>query len=371
MEHINSRDQNTNTNQFLIVLDSIEYKQREQEFIEYLASNSVNPCFFYSKYENWLTEIFQRTKIIGGVITHICYWILSLWYAIKLFRKKYLVVNNIIFINPIVGIFYSLISRILFINKRIIIGGFLFENKKNKVYLHLRKLFVNFSFKNVSQIFVYGENEVAYYSTQFPKLQDKFQYVKYGRDFNYANNKDFIYDKEYIASGGRSNRDFETLCSAMNILKEKNDIPICLIATRPEAVSVKMKQSPVHIKYGITLNQFGAFIEHSKLFVLPLLNTQLSAGHMVMMEVLAHNKPIIVTDIPSIRNYVSEEQVVFYQPGNANDLANKIQYVLKNLHSDEIATKIKNSKILYDTEFSFKALLKRIIQKSIEIRSHE
>ncbi len=356
--------------QCLIVLDSYEYKAKESEYYLFLH-DIINPQFFYSKYENRITEQFQKTPIIGGMITHIAYWMLSLGYAIKLFNKKYAKISNIIFINPIVGIFYCLLSRIKSVNKTIIIGGFLFENKKNKIYLLLRKLFVNFSYKNVSQIFVYGENEVSYYAKIFPKLQDKFQYVKYGRDFNYAEKKDFIYDKEYIASGGRSNRDFETLCSAMNILKGKNDIPICLIATRPEAVSIKMKQSPVHIKYGITLNQFGAFIEHSKLFVLPLLNTQLSAGHMVMMEVLAHNKPIIVTDIPSIRDYVSEEQVVFYKPENANDLANKIRYVLENLHSDEITIKIKNGKILYDTEFSFKALLKRIIQKSMELRSYE
>lgn len=352
--------------QYLIVLDSFEYKAKESEFYSYLR-DIINPHFFYSKYENRITEQFQKTPIIGGMITHIAYWMLSLGYAIKLFNKKYAEINNIIFINPIVGIFYCLLSRMKFVNKNIIIGGFLFENKKNKIYFLLRKSFVNFSYKNVSQIFVYGENEVSYYAKMFPKLQDKFQYVKYGRDFNYADKKNFTYDKEYIASGGRSNRDFETLCSAMNILKGKNNIPVCLIATRPEAVSAKMKQSPVHIKYGITLNQFGSFIEHSRLFVLPLLNTQLSAGHMVMMEVLSHGKPIIVTDIPAIRDYVSEEQVVFYQPENANDLANKIQYVLKNLHSDEITTKIKNGKILYDTEFSFKALLKRIIQKSMAL----
>lgn len=370
MEHINKQNCK-DCIQYLIVLDSFEYRQREQEFITYLKDEAINPYFFYSKYENRITEIFQRTRIIGGVITHIIYWILSLEYAIKLFDKKYAKYNNIIFINPIVGIFYSLLSRIFFINKNITIGGFLFENKNNRVYLTLRKWFVNFSYKKVNHIFVYGENEVTYYSKIFPKLGNKFKYIKYGRDFCYKDKKDFSYDIPYIASGGRSNRDFETLCTAMHLLEGEKDIPVCLIATRPEAITAKIEQSPVKIQYGITLNQFGSFIDHSIIFVLPLLNTTLSAGHMVMMEVLSHGKPIIVTDIPSIRNYVSEEQVTFYKPGNAEDLANKIQYVLKNLHSKEIVNKIKNGRMLYETDFSFKSLLKRIIQKSIEFNNYE
>ena len=354
-----------NGNKCLIVLDSFEYKEKESELISYLTG-VASPVFFYSKYENGITEVFQRTKYVGSVLTHIAYWILSLGYALKLFGRKYRGINNIIFINPIVAIFYCLLARICFVKKSISIGGFLFENKKNRIYLTLRKIFVNISYKKVKHLFVYGESEVAFYSKLFPNLQNKFKYVKYGRDFNYKGKKDFSYNVPYIASGGRSNRDFETLCVAMRLLEKEKDVPVCLIATRPEAVTSEIERSPVKIQYGVTLNQFGSFIDHSVLFVLPLLDTSLSAGHMVMMEVLAHGKPIIVTDIPSIRDYVSEKQVVFYQPGNADDLADKIKYVLNNINNDDIQNKVKEGKILYNNEFSFKALLKRITQKSLD-----
>ena len=81
--------------QYLIVLDSFEYKAKESEFYSYLR-DIINPHFFYSKYENRITEQFQKTPIIGGMITHIAYWMLSLGYAIKLFNKKYAEINNII-----------------------------------------------------------------------------------------------------------------------------------------------------------------------------------------------------------------------------------------------------------------------------------
>lgn len=323
-------------------------------------------ALYYTKYENRLTEIFQRMKFIGGLLTHISYWLMSIAYAFQLLKGKYSKCQSLIFVNPIVGIFYSLLDRILFLHKNISVGGFLFEQKKNKLYLGLRKNFVNFCYKNVRHIYVYGENEVEYYNLIFPKLKGKFEYVKYGRDFLYKDKKEFIHNAPYIASGGRSNRKFETLCSAMSIMKAQN-IPFdCLVATRPECVTSAMEKSPVIFQYGITLNQFGSFIEHSSIFVLPLLNTKLSAGHMAMMEAMANERPIIVTDIPAIRNYVSEKHVTFYKPDDEKDLADKMIYLLKNINSDGIKDKVREAKSLYEEEYSFRALLRRIVLKSLK-----
>lgn len=348
----------------LIVLDSFEYKQKEQELAAYL-SDTVTPIFYYSKYENKLTELFQRTKIIGGFLTHIAYWTMSLVYACKLLGKNYSRYETLIFINPIVGIFYSLLLRLCLAKKKISIAGFLFENKHSRLYFLARKMFVNFCYMRVNHIFVYGKKEVEHYKKLFPKLEDKFEYVRYGRDFIYKNKKDFVYERPYIASGGRSNRKFETLCSAMKFLDQEGKSIDCLIATRPECITSDMEKSSVKFQYGITLNQFGAFIRNSSLFVLPLLNTELSAGHMALMEAMDNERPIIVTDIPAIQDYVSEDQVTFYRPDDAKDLAEKISWVLENLNTPKVQDKIKQAKQLYDNEYSFKALLKKIVLKSI------
>lgn len=347
-----------------MVLDSFEYKYSQQALHKQLE-DIVCPYFFYSRYENTITEFFQKTKVVGGLLTHFTYWMMSLCYALKLIGRKFSKFDHLIFINPIVGIFYCLLVRLLHLKRHVSICGFLFEPKNSRLYFKARKVFVDFCYKYVEHIFVYGENEVGYYSALFPKLKEKFQYVKYGRDFIYKDKKEFHFTDSYIASGGRSNRKFETLCSAIEKLNSNNQNIKCLIATRPECVTEEMEKTPVKFQYGITLNQFGSFIEHSEIFVLPLLNTKLSAGHMAMMEAMANNKPIIVTDIPAIRNYVTEEHVTFYKPDDAEDLARKIVYVLNNLHSIEITDKVKQAKMLYVNEYSFKALLRRIVMKSI------
>ena len=50
-----------NHKDILIVLDSYEYQIREKEFAS-LLEDMVQPHFFYSKYENSLTEKFAKTK---------------------------------------------------------------------------------------------------------------------------------------------------------------------------------------------------------------------------------------------------------------------------------------------------------------------
>ena len=104
----------------------------------------------------------------------------------------------------------------------------------------------------------------------------------------------------------------------------------CLVATRPECVTPSMLNCNVDFIYGITLNQFGSLIKGSKLFILPLRDTNISAGHMSMMEAMAVRVPVIVTDIPSIRDYVDDNCVFFYNANDACDLRRKIIFIVGN-----------------------------------------
>lgn len=346
----------------LVILDSIEYKRKEVELKE-LLSEYCDPIFFYSKYENKLTEKFQKTKYVGGLLTHIAYWIMSFGYAIKLYFKYD--IKHVIFINPIVGIFFAGISRLLLGDRNITVAGFLFEDKSSMFYLYIRKVFVNFCYCNVSKIIVYGDAEIQQYSDCFPKLKDKFVFVQYGRDYFYEDKQSFYHNREYIASGGRSNRCYETLCKALDFSNTSKEYD-CLVATRPECVTSGMEDSKVSFIYGITLNQFGSFIEGSKLFVLPLIDTTISAGHMAMMEAMSVRIPILITDIPAIRNYVDDQCVFFYKPYDAKDMADKIDYILNNIDSEEVHNKIENSFNLYKNNYSFNALLTRIVNISLK-----
>lgn len=115
--------------EILIVLDSYEYQVREKEFAS-LLQDTVQPYFFYSKYDNSLTDKFAKTKYIGDFMLHISYWILSFLYACKLIGSRYNRFDTVVFVNPIVGIFYCMLCRFLFIKKKLQLVVFCLRIKK-------------------------------------------------------------------------------------------------------------------------------------------------------------------------------------------------------------------------------------------------
>ncbi len=45
---------------------------------------------------------------------------------------------------------------------------------------------------------------------------------------------------------------------------------------------------------------------------------------------MASKKPIIASDLPSIKCILNKENAIFCKPGDPNDLAEKISYLLNN-----------------------------------------
>ena len=82
---------------------------------------------------------------------------------------------------------------------------------------------------------------------------------------------------------------------------------------------------------------------------------------------LAVRVPVIVTDIPSIRDYVDDNCVFFYNANDACDLRRKIIFIVGNLDSDIVKNKVKNAWALYNKEYSFQSLLQRIVNTSIYV----
>jgi glycosyltransferase involved in cell wall biosynthesis len=62
---------------------------------------------------------------------------------------------------------------------------------------------------------------------------------------------------------------------------------------------------------------------------------------MKLFEYMATGKPIVASDLPSIREVLDERTATFFEPGNAQDLAAKIAYVKQN--PEEAARKARNA----------------------------
>ena len=97
----------------------------------------------------------------------------------------------------------------------------------------------------------------------------------------------------------------------------------------------------------VVVENFGTVLGRSQCLVLSLKDTVLSAGHMVMLQALAEDIPVIVNRIHAVEDYVSDEDVLFskaeilmiwqirskcFCPENGSPKGQE-NYMRKNIHS--------------------------------------
>ena len=78
------------------------------------------------------------------------------------------------------------------------------------------------------------------------------------------------------------------------------------------------------IKDRKVLNQY---ISSAKLFVYP---SEIESMSMMMLEVASFKTPLICCNIPENRDVFDDKQLLYFQPGNSEDLAVKIEWALAN-----------------------------------------
>lgn len=337
----------------ILILDKEEYKLKEDEIKKVFKDNNIEIQIFYTKYEDNLIRSVRNFKYIGSFLQHIFYWLKSFNYTLKiLFSTKQ---NKIICINPIVGLFLGLLN---FRKKReIILCGFLFENKSNKLYLKIRKKISKCMLNNIKYAVVYGSKEVNLYENMF-SLKNKFKFVKYGIDYDTNREYKGNLPNEFIFSGGGSNRDYSTLIKAYNLFRKENDTKLC-IATKKSCIENENVEN-ITVLNDVVLENFGDVIGKSKFMILSLKDQNISVGHQVLLQALKENKIVLVNKIQAIEDYVDEGQVVFFESKNEVDLKNKMEYIISNYI--DVEERYKNNSSYYYNNYTFNELIKRIIK---------
>ena len=335
----------------IFVFDKFEYKKNEKYYLSVLKEKFNDVRFEYTEYEDWFIRKVRNLKGIGSALQHISYWLKSYNYARKIFKLNS---KNIICINPIVGIFLGLFNRKK--NKNIILCGFLFEQKQNTMYYKARVGFVKKALLGIDTAVVYAEQEVDYYE-RILGIRNKFKFIKYGIDYD----ADDIYQgnlpSEYLFSGGGSDRDYKTLIEAYHHIPQDERPKLC-IATNPKCL-VGLDTSDITVLTDVVLETFGNVMGRSMCLILSLKDTDISAGHQVLLQGLSRGVPIIVNDIRAIRDYVTDENVIFYKSGDTEQLAKTIMKVYAEI--DQESKRSKKNVMLYNEEYTFVNLLQRLL----------
>lgn len=334
----------------ILILDSERYKKKEKQIRSSFSENTILKIY-YTEYEDALIRRVCKWKYIGEILLHLLYWIKSYRYAKKIYKENKC--GRIITINPIVGIFLGLLNKKK--EFEIVLSGFLFEPKNNKIYYRIRRWYVKKAIGGINRVVVYANREVDYYRKLLNV--DKFSFVPYGIDYDAHEQYKGVLPDSYVFSGGRSNRDYHTLIEAYNALKT-DSIELC-IATRP-AVIQNEDLSKVILLKDVVLETFGSAMEKAKFVVLPLKETEISAGHQVLLEAMERNQIIIVSDIEAVKDYVNSDHVIYYKPGNRDDLCAAMKYVIN--HYDEVKQRFCHNREYYQNNYTFLAFLQRLVE---------
>lgn len=186
---------------------------------------------------------------------------------------------------------------------------------------------MQFASKSIDGVIYHTSSQIDYYKKFFPWIVPKSKFIKFGTDTHFfdSRNLDMADDKDkYMVCVGYSKRDWDTVVEAYK--KIDTDIKLRLVGHVEDKYKgiLGIEQIPfAPIKSAI--NQ----INNALFCVLPLESFNYSYGQMTLMQQMALGKCVLAAKVPSLIDYaIDMENVVFYFPKNANDLAQKMGMLL-------------------------------------------
>jgi glycosyltransferase involved in cell wall biosynthesis len=159
-----------------------------------------------------------------------------------------------------------------------------------------------------------------------------------------------------------------TLIKALNQINFKGTLIISGDQNQLPAYTQKLMQDAVNldVKFiGYISDQkiLNNLIRKADIFVFP---SEIEGMSMMLLEVAFNGTPLICSDIPQNKAVLNEDEVLYFESKNVNDLSDKIQYAYNNYSAMKtMATKSKNKiKTDYNIEHvveQYKELYHKII----------
>jgi glycosyltransferase involved in cell wall biosynthesis len=157
-----------------------------------------------------------------------------------------------------------------------------------------------------------------------------------------------------ILSVGYSKRDWKTLIRAFDDVKDKS--VVLKIIGRNDLI---LNNQNIILEKYIPINQLIEEIRKCKFVVVPLEYFNYSFGQMTVLQAMSLGKAVIASKVPSLEDYIIDgETGLFYESGNADDLSNKISFLLNN--NDLIVKLGVNSRKAIEQKFNEKEMAKEI-----------
>ena len=205
---------------------------------------------------------------------------------------------------------------------------------------------MQFASKSLDGVIYHTAMQEDYYKKCHPWLLNKSKYIAFGTDVEFfevtkkkealekINNENGnfqnIYENKkevvpYILSIGYNKRDWDTLIRAYE--KLETDVELHLLGNdRWKSDNPKIKIYPP-----VSIKEMMRMIEGSLFGVLPLKWFNYSYGQMTLMQQMAMGKAVVVSEVPSVKDYAKHNvDACFYPPEDVDALAEEMKRLLED-----------------------------------------
>lgn len=187
---------------------------------------------------------------------------------------------------------------------------------------------MQFASKSIDGLIYHTSSQKEYYQRFFPWLVAKSKFIRFGTDmafFDPSNLKKAEDYGTYIICVGALKRDWDTLVQAYKTLD--TDVKLRIVGRVEERyIGINGVEQIPYVPIKELMNQ----IYNSAFAVLPLEQFNYSYGQMTLMQQMALGKCVVAARVPSLVDYIDKNTAVLYEPCNVEDLAAKMDKVLKD-----------------------------------------
>lgn len=205
---------------------------------------------------------------------------------------------------------------------KIVLSSLIFTERNSEVIDWLRHSYYTLALRGVDIAIVHSRLEERRYAQIFGRLKSRFKFVPWGthigsRQVLMGTNLSAPGEYGRIVTAGRSQRDYATLFQALGH-SDYHLRAICDYLKDAPPAAVAARVTVLQNCYG---DQYLQEIVDAAIVVIPLASTEISAGQMVLIQSMGLGKAIIISDTPTVRDYVEDRVDAWLVPlGDASAL---------------------------------------------------